>query len=103
MGSEYHALARAQEKSNNHGAALLLYISSFCEAVNEAGCDDLPPVGTVAKIRQMQDSVGLSDASVCALARSYGHLDDEECQRLLFYSFCGNTNGIRSILGGRHV
>ncbi|MBQ9437653.1 MAG: hypothetical protein IJU50_04925 [Lachnospiraceae bacterium] len=99
MEENYFRLARAQEKMKRHGAALLLYISSFCEGANLSGGDRFPQAGVVAKIRQMQLAIGLSDSALCSLPRSYGHLTDEECQRLLFYSLCGNAEGIRSVFG----
>ena len=49
----YFELARSEEKAGNECAALLFYLSSFCDSFN-SGTQDYP-YGTVAKIRMLQN------------------------------------------------
>lgn len=46
----YFELARSEEKAGNECAALLFYLSSFCDSFN-SGTQDYP-YGTVAKDRK---------------------------------------------------
>lgn len=96
--ARYFELARNEEKSGNAGAALLLYLSSFCDSFNSSATDY--PCGTVAKIRILQNQLGLSDIQLLDLVRSYGPLSDAECQKLLTYSIYGCIAGIKAILSG---
>ena len=96
--TRYFDLARTEEKSGNICAALLLYISSFCDSFNTNAADY--PCGTVAKIRILQNRLCLSDVQLLDLVRSYGPLSDAECQKLLFYSIYGCIAGIKSTLSG---
>ncbi len=96
--ARYFELARNEEKSGNAGAALLLYLSSFCDSFNSGAADY--PCGTVAKIRILQDQLGLSDIQLLDLVRSYGPLSDAECQKLLTYSIYDCIAGIKAILSG---
>jgi hypothetical protein len=95
--NQYFKLARNEEAAGNAGAALLLYLSSFCDIFN-AGAGY--PCGTIAKIRRLQSVLGLSDCQVQDMIRSYGHLSDQDCRYLLDCSMRGDTAGIRSILSG---
>ena len=96
--TRYFELARTEEKFGNAGAALLLYLSSFCDSFN-SGVTDYP-CGTVAKIRILQDQLGLSDIQLLDLVYSYGPLSDAECQKLLTYSIHGYIAGVKAILSG---
>lgn len=94
----YFSLGRIEEKAGNEPAALLFYISSFCASHNlNAGTH---PYGTVAKIRMLQKSLGLSDSQLLGMVRSYGLLTDSECRHLLYYSIYGFLPGIHTILYG---
>lgn len=95
----YFELAHAEETSGNESAALLFFLSSFCESFNSASVDY--PCGTVAKIRSLQGRLSLSDPQLLSLIRSYGPLSDAECRKLLYYSIYGCVTGIKSVLAGR--
>lgn len=97
--TQYFELAHAEETSGNEGAALLFYISSFCDSFNSAYGDY--PCGTVAKIRSLQNRLSLSDLQLLSLVHSYGSLSDAECQKLLSYSIYGCVTGIKAVLAGR--
>jgi len=97
--TQYFELAHAEETSGNEGAALLFYISSFCDSFNSAYRDY--PCGTVAKIRSLQNRLSLSDLQLLSLVHSYGSLSDAECQKLLSYSIYGCVTVIKAVLAGR--
>lgn len=94
--STYFQLARKEEKQGKHSAALLLYLSSFCEHFNS--CLDGYPSGTIEKIRRLQLQIGISDYHLLSLIRSYGFLTDNECRQLLYFSIHGFVSGIDAIL-----
>ena len=96
--AQYFKLARSEETAGNESAALLLYLSSFCESFNAD--TKSRPVGAVAKIRRLQMRLLLSDYQLLALVHSYGPLTDRECQQLLYFSIHGNVSGINTILAG---
>lgn len=94
--SVYFQLARNEERQGQSGAALLLYLSSFCEHFNS--CLDRYPAGTVEKIRRLQIQIGISDHYLLSLVHSYGFLTDNECRHLLYFSIHGFVSGIDAIL-----
>lgn len=94
----YFELARSEEKAGNECAALLFYLSSFCDSFN-SGTQDYP-CGTVAKIRLLQNRLLLPDQLLFSLVHSYGPLSDAECQELLSDSINGNIAGINATLAG---
>lgn len=94
--ARYFKLAYAEETKGSECAALLLYLSSFCDSLNSAPGDY--PCGTVAKIRSLQNRLFLSDLQLLSLVHSYGPFTDAECRKLLSYSICGSVTGIRAIL-----
>ncbi len=96
--AQYFDLAHAEEINGNESAALLFYLSSFCDSFNSASEDY--PCGAVAKIRSLQNRLSLSDLQLLSLVHSYGPLSDAECQKLLFYSIYGCVTGIKTILSG---
>lgn len=97
--ARYFELAHTEETIGNECAALLFYLSSFCDSFNSASEDY--PCGAVAKIRILQNRLSLSDLLLLSLVHSYGPLSDAECQKLLSYSICGCVTGIKSVLTGR--
>lgn len=97
MANQYFELAKNEEKGGNQGAALLFYLSSFCDSFNSRAAY---PYGTTEKIRRLQLSLGLSDSQLLDMVRSYGYLTDLECQQLLYHSIHGSVSGITSILSG---
>ena len=96
--ARYFELAHTEETSGNESAALLLYLSSFCDSFNSASEDY--PCGTVAKIRSLQNRLSLSNLQLMELVHSYGPLTDAECQELLCYSIHGCLSGINTTLSG---
>lgn len=96
--TQYFSLARIEETAGNKCAALLLYLSSFCDSFN-SGVKDYP-YGATAKIRSLQNQLALSDLQLAGLVHSYGPLTDAECQKLLSYSIHGYLSGIRATLSG---
>ena len=96
--AQYFQLARNEEKAGNECAALLFYLSSFCDSFN-SGTREYP-FGTVAKIRILQNRLALSDLRLTELVHSYGPLTDAECQKLLSYSIHGCLSGIKTTLSG---
>lgn len=99
--TQYFRLARAEETAGNKCAALLLYLSSFCDSFNSNTRGF--PYGTTAKIRRLQNQLGLSDLQLAELVCSYGPLTDAECQKLLFYSIHGCLSGIKATLSSQHA
>lgn len=97
--AQYFHLAQTEEKAGNECAALLFYLSSFCDSFN-SGAKEYP-CGTVAKIRNLQNHLALSDLRLMELVHSYGPLTDAECRKLLSYSFHGLLSGIKATLSGR--
>lgn len=97
--ARYFELAHAEETSGNEGAALLLYLSSFCDSFNSAPEDY--PCDAVAKIQNLQNRLSLSDLQLLSLVHSYGPLSDAECQKLLSYSIYGCVTGIKTVLANR--
>lgn len=96
--TRYFELARAEEKAGNECAALLLYLSSFCDSFNSGTAEY--PCGTIAKIQNLQSRLSLSDLQLLDLVHSYGSLTDAECQKLLHCSIYGCLAGIKGILSG---
>lgn len=96
--STYFALGQAEEEAGHDPSALLYYISSFCASYNQDA--NSHPCGAVAKIRMLQMSLGLSDAQLFEIVRSYGSLTDIECQCLLYYAIYGFLPGIHTVLSG---
>lgn len=96
--ARYFELARAEETTGNECAALLLYLSSFCDSFNSGASEY--PCGTIAKIQNLQSRLSLSDLQLLDLVRSYGPLSDAECRKLLQYSIHGCLAGIKGILSG---
>lgn len=94
----YFKLARFEEKAGNDCAALLFYLSSFCDSFNSDTRDY--PYGTVAKIRILQNRLSLPDQFLFGLIHSYGPLSDSECRELLSDSINGNIAGIKNTLTG---
>ena len=82
MNNKYFELARNEERSGNDAAALLLYLSSFCDSCNHGTMNR--SYGVVAKIRLM-----LTDLQLFGLVHSYGPLTDSECKKLLDCSIRG--------------
>lgn len=87
MNNKYFELARNEERSGNDAAALLLYLSSFCDSCNRGTRNT--SYGTIAKIRLLQRKLMLTDLQLFGLIRSYGPLSDSECRKLLDYSIRG--------------
>ena len=58
MNNKYFELARNEERSGNDAAALLLYLSSFCDSCNHGTRNR--SYGVVAKIRHLQHRLMLS-------------------------------------------
>lgn len=96
--ARYFELARNEEVAGNECAALLFYISSFCDSFN-SGARNFP-CGTVAKIQKLQNRLSIPELQLLELVRSYGPLSDAECQELLTYSLHGSIAGIKSTLSG---
>lgn len=96
--AQYFKLAQAEETAGNKCAALLLYLSSFCDSFNSGARDY--PCGATVKIRSLQSQLGLSDLRLTGLVHSYGPLTDAECQKLLSYSIHGCLSGIKATLSG---
>lgn len=96
--SAYFQLARNEERQGRHSAALLFYLSSFCEHFNS--CFNEYPSGTVEKIRRLQKCAGISDHNLLSMVRSYGPLTDDECRHLLYYSIYNYLSGIDAVLHG---
>lgn len=86
MNNKYFILARNEERSGNNAAALLLYLSSFCDSCNN-GFWHLT-YGVVSKIRKLQLHLMLTDPELSKLIHSYGPLSDYECKELLNVSIC---------------
>lgn len=97
--TQYFNLARNEEMAGNECAALLLYLSSFCDSFDSASKDY--PCGAVAKIRSLQYRLSLSNLQLLSLVHSYGPLSDTECQKLLSYSIYGYVTGIKAVLADR--
>lgn len=96
--SQYFKLAHSEEIAGNDGAALQLYLSSFCAEFN-TGAKNYP-TGTVSKIRRLQIQFSLSDYQLLNMVHSYGPLTDQECQQLLLFSIYGDVSGINTLLTG---
>ncbi len=94
----YFELARSEEKAGNECAALLFYLSSFCDSFN-SGAPEYP-YGTVAKIRMLQNRLSLPDQFLFSLMHSYGPFSDAECRKLLSDSINGDIAGINATLTG---
>lgn len=99
FAAEYFNIARNEESSGNECAALLFYLSSFCDSFN-TGVKKYP-YGTIAKIQNLQTALALSDQHLMELVYSYGPLSNDECQKLLYYSIHGCPAGIEAILSSR--
>lgn len=97
MTNYYFELARIEEKGGNNSAALLFYLSSFCDSFN-SGC--AYPCGAVEKIRRLQLLFDLTDSELFNMVRSYGPLTDQECQQLLYFCIHGYLSGIKTVLTG---
>ncbi|MCM1179550.1 MAG: hypothetical protein NC347_04780 [Clostridium sp.] len=95
MKNHYFTLALNEEKAGNEPAALLLYLSSFCDSFNSG---DTRPYGTVAKIRMLQNRLSIPDQQLYYMLHSYGPLSDAECRKLLSDSINGNISGINATL-----
>lgn len=98
MANKYFRLARTEEKAGCDCAALLFYLSSFCDSLN-SGIDKYP-YGTVAKIRRLQLALSIPDQQLFDMVRSYGPLTDLECRYLLYFSIYGYVAGINAVLTG---
>lgn len=96
--AQYFKLARSEEKSGNDAAALLLYLSSFCDSFNSGTLTY--PVGAISKIRRLQIRLSLPDCQLMNMVHSYGSLTDQKCQQLLHLSIHGDIAGIKAILTG---
>lgn len=96
--AQYFYLAQTEEKSGNECAALLFYLSSFCDSFNSNTKDY--PYNTVFKIRSLQNHLALSDLQLMELTHSYGPLTDAECQKLLLYSIHNCMSEIKAFLSG---
>lgn len=94
----YFKLARSEEKSGNECAALLFYLSSFCDNFNSG--TQVYPYGTVAKIRMLQNRLSLPDQFLFGLLHSYGPLSDSDCRKLLSDSINGDIADIKRTLAG---
>lgn len=97
--AQYFELAHTEEINGNECASLLFYLSSFCDSFNTITKDY--PYGTVAKIRNLQNQLSLSDHQLLSLVHSYGSLSDAECRKLLSYSIYGYITGIKAVLSSR--
>jgi len=97
----YFELARSEEKAGNECAALLFYLSSFCDSFN-SGAQNYP-YGTVAKIRMLQNRLSLPDQFLFGLMHSYGPLSDAECRKLLSDSINGDIAGINATLSAAPI
>lgn len=95
---QYFELAHTEEISGNDCAALLLYLSAFCNSFN-SDAKDLP-CGTIAKIQRLQNRLSISNLQLLELVHSYGPLSNDECRKLLTYSIQGYLAGIKTILSG---
>ncbi|RKI42197.1 hypothetical protein D7V86_26655 [bacterium D16-51] len=95
MTNCYFSLALTEEKAGNEPAALLLYLSSFCDSFNSG---NTRPYGTVAKIRMLQSRLSIPDQQLYDMMHSYGPLSDAECRKLLSDSIDGNISGINATL-----
>lgn len=95
MKNHYFTLALNEEKAGNEPAALLLYLSSFCDSFNSG---DTHPYGTVAKIRMLQNRLSIPDQLLYDMMHSYGPLSDAECKKLLSDAISGNLSGIKATL-----
>lgn len=95
MKNHYFTLALNEEKAGNEPAALLLYLSSFCDSFNSG---DTRPYGTIAKIRMLQNRLSIPDQALYDMLHSYGPLSDYECKKLLSDSISGNLSGINATL-----
>ena len=93
MKNCYFPLALTVEKAGNEPAALLFYLSPFCDRFNSV---DTHPYGTVAKIRMLQIRLSISDQQLYDMMHSYGSLSDAECRKLLSDSIDGNIAGINA-------
>lgn len=100
MRNHYFTLALNEERAGNEPAALLLYLSSFCDSLNSG---DARPYGTVAKIRMLQGRLSVPDQLLCGMLHSYGPLTDAECRELLSDSISGNLPGINATLAARGI
>ena len=98
IATQYFNLAKVEEMRGCESAALLFYLSSFCDSFNSVSEDY--PCGAIAKIRRLQNRLSLSDLQLLSLVHSYGPLSDAECQKLLSYSIYGCVAGIKSVLAG---
>lgn len=94
--AHYFELAHNEEIVGNECAALLLYLSSFCDSFN-SGVKGFP-CGTIAKIQKLQNQLSISEPQLLELVHSYGPLSDAECQKLLTYSIHGCLAGIKNTL-----
>ena len=101
MTATYYELARSEETVGNECAALLLYLSSFCDSFNSGTWKD--SYGVVAKIRRLQNRLSLTDSRLLELVHSYGPLSDCECRLLLHYSIQGCLAGIETTLSGSAI
>lgn len=72
--THYFELAHSEEKSGNDAAALLLYLSSFCDSFNSGILTY--PVGAISKIRRLQIRFSLPDYQLMNMVHSYGPLTD---------------------------
>lgn len=97
--ARYFELARSEEKTGNECAALLFYLSSFCDSLN-SGIQDYP-YGTVSKIRMLQIRLSLPDQFLLSLIHSYGPLSDADCKKLLSDSINGDITSIKATLTSR--
>ena len=95
MKNHYFTLALNEEKAGNEPAALLLYLSSFCDSFNSG---DTRPYGTVAKIRMLQNRLSIPDQTLYDMLHSYGSLSDCECRKILSDAISGNLSDINAIL-----
>lgn len=87
MNNKYFELARNEEMTGNDAAALLLYLSSFCDSCNHGIRNR--SYGVIAKIRCLQHRLMLTDPQLFGLVHSYGSLTDSECKKLLDCSIRG--------------
>lgn len=87
MNNKYFELARNEEIAGNDAAALLLYLSSFCDSCNHGIRNR--SYGVIAKIRCLQHRLMLTDPQLFGLVHSYGSLTDSERKKLLDCSIRG--------------
>lgn len=87
MNNKYFELARNEEIAGNDAAALLLYLSSFCDSCNHGIRNR--SYGVIAKIRCLQHRLMLTDPQLFGLVHSYGSLTNSECKKLLDCSIRG--------------